>query len=281
MKNQAIPQMLPGIEPGEKDLTEIAMAMPLGVKVDKAVENLRHYVLLGGKFEGGFSGGKDSCVIRRLAERAGVGIEWVYNQTCIDPPELIWFMREHHGDVRWRLARRNFFTEVAHQGLPTRRNRWCCRLYKERETEADIMLFGLRKAEGTGRGARVKLFQPWGGEKRRYALNPLAYWRDEDVWAFIYNEGIPYCLLYDERDDRGEKLLDRIGCVGCPSARKQRVRQFRRWPRFEAAWRRAATRYWETHDNATIRKCKTPEAFFEWWLSDRASEDSGCQMGLF
>ena len=207
---------------------------------------------------------------------AGVEVDWVYNQTCIDPPELVYHLRDQHPDVRWRKAKTPFFKEVARQGLPTRRIRWCCRLYKERETDAAFMLFGLRKAEGSNRSSRIKVFQPWGEPYGRFALNPLAYWTDEDVWRFIGRENIQYCKLYDE----GWK---RLGCIGCPMGRKQRIKQFERWPGYGKLWRRAAARYWETHQHTkTCAKYDTPEAFFDWWLSDKAStEDDDCQMGLF
>ena len=120
------------------------------------------------------------------------------------------------------------------------------------------------------------MLQPWpnGG----YALNPIAYWTDADVWEFIKQEGLPYCGLYDEG-------FKRLGCVGCPMARQGRRKQFERWPGYAREWRRASKAYYDTHDNKTIRKYKTHDEFFEWWLSDNKSlpgdPADDCQMGLF
>ena len=39
-----------------------------------------------------FSGGKDSCVILDLVQRAGVKYDAHYNVTTVDPPELVQFI---------------------------------------------------------------------------------------------------------------------------------------------------------------------------------------------
>ena len=41
-----------------------------------------------------FSGGKDSQTIYHLAQEAGVKFDAHYNVTGIDPPELVYFIRE-------------------------------------------------------------------------------------------------------------------------------------------------------------------------------------------
>lgn len=50
-----------------------------------------------------FSGGKDSVVIKVLADMAKVKYDAHYNVTSVDPPELIQFIREHYPDVKWEL----------------------------------------------------------------------------------------------------------------------------------------------------------------------------------
>ena len=55
-----------------------------------------------------FSGGKDSVVIKALADMAGVKYDAHYNHTSVEPPELVQFVREHHKDVEieWHKDRR-------------------------------------------------------------------------------------------------------------------------------------------------------------------------------
>lgn len=50
-----------------------------------------------------FSGGKDSVVIKTLADIAGVKYDAHYNVTSVDPPELLQFIRKYHPDVKWEF----------------------------------------------------------------------------------------------------------------------------------------------------------------------------------
>jgi len=76
-------------------------------KVEEAIERLRVFEPPEGYF-GAFSGGKDSCVIKELAGMVGVKVDWHYNVTTIDPPELIYFIRKHHSDVVWDRPEKPF-----------------------------------------------------------------------------------------------------------------------------------------------------------------------------
>ena len=50
-----------------------------------------------------FSGGKDSCCIKRVDYRPE------YRVTGADPPELEQFIRDHHPDVKWVYPKRDMF----------------------------------------------------------------------------------------------------------------------------------------------------------------------------
>ena len=72
----------------------------------------------------GFSGGKDSVVIKELARMSGVKFTAHYSETTIDPPELTRFIRSQHPDVEWIRPGRSFFRAfVETHGCPTRRCR--------------------------------------------------------------------------------------------------------------------------------------------------------------
>ena len=66
--------------------------------IEKTVERLRIYEPPEGYYLA-FSGGKDSIVIKKLAEMADVKYDVHYNVTTIDPPDLVRFIRKHHKDV--------------------------------------------------------------------------------------------------------------------------------------------------------------------------------------
>lgn len=67
-------------------------------KLDIAIQRLKSFEPPEGYFLA-FSGGKDSQCIYHLAKMAGVKFEAHYHVTSVDPPELIYFIREHYPDV--------------------------------------------------------------------------------------------------------------------------------------------------------------------------------------
>ena len=67
-------------------------------KVEVAIERIKTYEKPEGYYLC-FSGGKDSCVIKALADMAGVKYDAHYSNTGIDPPELVRFIKRHHPDV--------------------------------------------------------------------------------------------------------------------------------------------------------------------------------------
>ena len=67
-------------------------------KVEKAIMRLQAYEPEEGYFLC-FSGGKDSCVIKALADMAGVKYDAHYSVASVDPPELVRFIKDNHPDV--------------------------------------------------------------------------------------------------------------------------------------------------------------------------------------
>jgi len=279
------------------------MGMSLAEKVDLAIRTLQTYedAALRDDPENGyylcFSGGKDSIVIKRLAQLAGVRFVSHYSVTTLDPPELIRYMREHHADVVWHRPKKALLTMVVDRGYPTRVSRWCCQEYKEGGGDGVFKVVGIRAAESPRRAKMWKTLMRWdakrhGGTADSWVLSPCFAWSDADVWEFIRAEGMAYCSLYDEG-------LKRLGCIGCPMARERgRRKEFARWPGYERGWRRAFRRLWANRlaTNPIITRGKhkgepwpglhgidTPDKLFEWWLSDAGAPDdeSDCFLGFF
>jgi len=232
-------------------------------------------------YYGCFSGGKDSIVIKRLAEIAGVPVTWTYNVTTIDPPELLKFMRKHHGDVVWDKPEKPFFYMAAEvRGFPTRLARWCCEVYKESRSPKDArLLMGVRAAESPRRA------KTWGlatlhRRTLEYVINPIFYWSGADVWEYIRSEGMPYCSLYDEG-------FKRLGCIGCPMAGERgRKAEFVRWPRYEYLWKRMFRRVWDRRTGSLQRDgrawfgdkyFKNWEEMWHWWLNDVPLPTDKCE----
>lgn len=106
-------------------------------KVDKAIMRLKAYEPEEGYYLC-FSGGKDSVVIKALADMAGVKYDAHYNVTGIDPPELVQFIKDNYKDVVFEYPRYKNGTRVTMWNLipqktmpPTRLARYCCAYLKE------------------------------------------------------------------------------------------------------------------------------------------------------
>lgn len=231
-----------------------------------------------------FSGGKDSQVILKLAEIAGVRFKPWYNQTTIDPPELVRFIKAKYPHVSWNRPKRNFFKamEESH-GLPSRLIRWCCEEYKERGGDGMAKILGVRAAESPRRKKNWKPVTAWRGSLGGFAVCPIVYWRTEEVWQFIRQYIGYWCSLYDEG-------FDRLGCIGCPMAGIKRRDEFARWPGFEKAWRRGCAKYfWKRKGRLNrlgkpyyLERFSNPDEMFDWWMTEKPSavEDNEC-LGLF
>lgn len=278
---------LPGYDPSEADMVQDALSQPLERKVAQAIALLQLWEpkaleLSQNGYWLAYSGGKDSEVILDLAKRAGVRHEAVYNVTTIDPPELVRFIKREHPEVRFSHQPRAMLTAMHDAGNepPTRVARWCCAEYKEQGGTGLVKIIGVRIAESPRRAALWRQVVPH--RVSGTFLCPIVYWTDEDVWDYHREHELKHCTLYDEG-------FKRLGCIGCPQGRADQIaRQFRRWPRYAAWWRREVVRFWESNHARTVRGGKlhrcadwpSGEAFFEWWASgERKADADECQAG--
>ena len=231
-----------------------------------------------------FSGGKDSIVIKALAEMASVKFKAHYSVTTIDPPELLQFIREHHPDVAWKRPKRSMMKAVETRGIPTRLLRWCCEEFKEPGGKDRFKILGIRAAESPRRAANWRELDRWRGDIG-LVLNPILQWSDDDVWEFIHSHSIPYCSLYDEG-------FVRLGCIGCPmSGKKGRRQTFDRWPAYERNWQRALQKLWKKKAGKIQRDGRewvgsrtfdSWEEMWDWWLSEEglSKDDNEAQACL-
>ncbi len=234
-----------------------------------------------------FSGGKDSCAIKKLCQLAGVVFESWYNNVTIDPPELVRFIKQHHADVKWNQPRYgNMMHRVADAPKvpPTRSVRWCCQEYKEMGGHGRVKVFGVRAAESAARKHNWReIAVDMNGNP---TICPIVYWSDDRLWEFIRAYEVPYCILYDQG-------FKRIGCVGCPLASAENQdKEFARWPNYERNWKRAIIANWEkwkdmpntkTGGPRYHAKFKTGEEFWEWWRRGKPPSDplyDDCQSGI-
>lgn len=271
-------------EETEGEIYTDAISQPLEKKVDSAIKLLQ---LFGNNATVCFSGGKDSVVIKNLAQRAGITYRTIYSVTTIDPPELIYFIRDFHQDAIWNRQPKHLLQYMVDnaKGLPTRLARWCCEKYKENTDNGATKIIGVRAEESL---RRKRLWKQVNANRHGgIIIAPIVYWTDADVWRYIRENNLPYCKLYDEG-------FTRLGCIGCPLAgpRHQR-KEFDRWPRFEKLWWQYTLKFWNKWHGVPKRDggrrffedFQTPEAYFAWWLSGKAKEKNAqteaCALDLF
>lgn len=136
--------------------------------IETAIERLKAFEPEEG-YHLAFSGGKDSCVIKDLANRAGVKYKAVYRVTGIDPPEVVQFIKKYHPDVEFEFPRYPDGTRVTMWNLipkkkmpPTRLVRYCCQFLKEESGDGKITITGVRWAESTNRRKNQGLVSVFG-----------------------------------------------------------------------------------------------------------------------
>ena len=198
----------------------MALHKSLQKKIDVAIHTLKTYEPKAGYYIA-FSGGKDSIVIYDLVKRAGVKHDVHYNVTTIDPPEVTRFIKKNYPEVERHVPEKSMFELVVkNRGLPTRIQRWCCRLLKEGGGKDRVVVLGVRREESFNRSDR-NLFN-W--HDNSLQLNLIVDWLECDVWEYIEEYGLKYPCLYDED-------YSRIGCIACPMAgHKQMKRELKRYP---------------------------------------------------
>jgi len=224
-----------------------------------------------------FSGGKDSVVLKHLADRAGVRYDAHYSVTTIDPPELVRFIRKHHPDAKWERPEKAFLTRLPEKGFPRRQGRWCCEEYKERGGSGRVVLTGIRAAESARRGKRCMVENCMFDPSKRF-VHPMIDWTEHEVWSYIRSNEIPYCELYDQG-------FKRIGCLFCPmSYHKRRQAEVRKYPRYAAAFLKAFRRLYDDRKAKgcqSVERWKDGDEMFWWWIGDGHVDERGQQFMHF
>ena len=267
-------------------------------KVQIAIDRLKAFEPADGYWLA-FSGGKDSVVIKRLAQMAGVKFEAHYSVTSVDPPELVRFIKDVHPDVSFDIPRDKDGKAITMWNLipkkltpPTRMVRYCCDKLKESLGDGHVTITGVRWAESAsrrnnqalvviGKNKKTIVYGDDNDEARRSVeqcyrtkqtlVNPIIDWSDDDVWEFIKGTGVEYCSLYDNG-------YRRLGCIACPLAGgDQMERELEANPKYKLSYLRAFKRM---IDERTIRgknmdndKFMKPEQVMDWWLHGGSDSD--------
>lgn len=247
-----------------------------------------------------YSGGKDSIVIKRLAEMAGVKFEAHYNVTSVDPPELVRFIKKQK-DVFFDIPKDKNGKPITMWNLiakkkmpPTRIVRYCCEHLKEAAGKGRLTITGVRWAESLRRkndrhlvdiAAAKKenriIYNDENDEARRMVescyrtqktmINPIIDWTDEEVWQFIKEQKLEYCKLYDE----GYK---RLGCIGCPMNSHQKE-ELEKYPKYKQLYLLAFDKMLKNYD-IPPRRWRSAEDVYKWWIGESPQKQIDGQQSI-
>lgn len=250
-----------------------------------------------------YSGGKDSDVLLRLAEKSGIPFEVLHSLTSADAPETVYHVRDTFRRLEEKGIRCDVDKHIHPDGTrttmwnliprklipPTRFIRYCCSELKECGGKGRFIATGVRWSESAkrkGRGVLEVLHRD--GSKRlmlmndnddsrmlfencqlkgKRVVNPIIDWQEQDVLDYCEAEKIPMNPLYA----CGWK---RVGCIGCPMAGKQhRYAEFARYPKYQQAYiaafdRMLAERQRRGKTEGGTRWGKTGIDVFHWWMDD-------------
>lgn len=251
-----------------------------------------------------YSGGKDSDVLLRLAEKSGIPFEVLHSLTTADAPETVYHVRdtfrrlEENGikcDVDKHInpdgTRTTMWNLIPRKLIPpTRLMRYCCAELKEGGGRGRFIATGVRWAESATRKKNRGSLEVIVPGKRQQSLilandndesrmlfescqlkgervvNPIIDWQEQDVLAYCEAEKIPMNPLYA----CGWK---RVGCIGCPMAGKHRYAEFARYPKYQQAYiaafdRMLAERQRRGKTEGGMRWGNTGVDVFHWWMED-------------
>lgn len=270
-------------------------------KVQRSIERIKSFEPPEGYYLC-FSGGKDSIVIKTLADMAGVKYDAHYNVTTVDPPELVRFIRARYPEVsfnRPKLSMRQLI--IKKMSPPTRIKRYCCEALKEVKGDGRVAVTGTRWAESVRRKNNqgvVTLFSKSKKLKKivddsdtdyKIAKNGgIIMNMDNDssrrVVELCYrtNRTIVNPIIDWEDDDiwefiRAENIpycslydegWNRLGCIGCPlTTYEKRMREFDRWPVYYKVYLHAfADMLDELEKNGKNRNWEDANDVMNWWL---------------
>ncbi len=192
-----------------------------------------------------FSGGKDSTVTADLTVRAlrNTSLVHIFGDTTLEFPSTIEYakrFRENNPKAIFKTAKnkeQDFYDVCEDIGPPARMLRWCCSMFKtgpitrvlnSMYRDNDILTFyGIRKCESVSRSkynrdqkTLNKVKDKNGNEKqiasdvvkiqKQRVASPIFYWKDIDIWLYIFGENVDFNEAY-------RLGYDRVGCWCCPN----------------------------------------------------------------
>lgn len=273
-------------------------------KVQVAIDRLKAFEPPEGYYLA-FSGGKDSVVIKALADMAEVKYDAHYNLTSVDPPELVKFVKTFK-DVSIDRPLDKDGNQVTMWNLipkkriaPTRIARYCCQELKEHGGDGRMTITGVRWAESSNRkrnqgevtvmkGGKAKLEELVSSGNFSTTLRGGVVLNNDNeesrkmveqcykLSKTVVNPIIDWLdsdvwEFIKEYNIKYCELYDqgykRLGCIGCPMSTHQ-ADELERYPKYKQAYIRAFDRMLKEGRKAGVdyKKWETGEDVYKWWV---------------
>lgn len=165
-----------------------------------------------------WTGGKDSTVVLYLWKNFLEHKSWKSNPGAINLdtglkfPEIILFRDRL---VRaWTIDLHVIRPDIDISGYPVAEDTVdCCNDLKINplknalaSLKAQALVTGIRNDEHPARRSRGQIEQKF--DPDYYQVNPILHWTEMDIWSFIIQKDLPYCVLYDQG-------YSSLGCMPC------------------------------------------------------------------
>ena len=177
-----------------------------------------------------FSGGKDSTASADLTIKAlsNPSLVHIFGNTTLEFPLTIEYAkryRRNHQQAIFKIAenREQVFKDVCEDiGPPARMMRWCCSMFKTGpitrvinslyRNQRILTFYGIRKSESVSRSKYNRIEDDAESVKiqQQTVASPIFFWKDMDIWLYIFAEKIDF-------NDAYRLGYDRVGCWCCPN----------------------------------------------------------------
>ena len=178
----------------------------------------------GGDVYISFSGGKDSTVLKHIADSLYPSIPSVFVNTGLEYPEVRSFALRQKNVIRLDPAMR-FYDVIEKYGYPVVSKEQSQFLYEARTTKSEKLL-GIRLNGGTMADESFLRRSSW----LRYGCNaftrsrpisqPMSFWTEQDVLRYVVENKLEIASVYGEVKENEDGLLEltglqRTGCMFC------------------------------------------------------------------